>query len=333
MNKISVALATYNGEKYIIQQLDSLRKQTRKPEEVIIVDDCSSDNTFLLVKQYIDENHLDSWHLFQNVENLGFINNFKKAISQTSGDLIFLCDQDDIWMDDKIEKLANIMENHHNINVLTSDYLLIDSQGNEHPLNTKKKQYPINYFDENCLHKVSVKELAEGNNAPGCTCCFTSHIRDIYLEDSNPLNIPHDYLINLLGVRDLSSYHYNEKLTMYRIHSSNTIGIGNEAKVDRGYDEIYYKQYKYQYLLDLLKMYLYHIDAEVDNDIAYIEKKIRFFDQRNITNLLSEVNASFKSPMVKEKTLFKGALREAIIDSYYLLYYRLSKIKQLLKKL
>lgn len=95
MAKISVAMTTYNGSKYIIKQLDSLKNQSRKIDELVICDDCSTDNTVELVNDYIKSNNLEGWNMYSNENNLGFINNFKQAIKKTTGDIIFLCDQDD----------------------------------------------------------------------------------------------------------------------------------------------------------------------------------------------------------------------------------------------
>lgn len=76
MEKISVALATYNGEKYIEKQLDSIRNQTIKPDEVVIVDDKSSDRTVALINEFIAVNNLVNWKLFVNEKNVGYRKNF-----------------------------------------------------------------------------------------------------------------------------------------------------------------------------------------------------------------------------------------------------------------
>lgn len=82
MAKISVAMTTYNGSNYIIKQLDSLKNQSRKIDELIICDDCSTDNTVELVNDYIKSNNLEGWNIYSNENNLGFINNFKQAIKK-----------------------------------------------------------------------------------------------------------------------------------------------------------------------------------------------------------------------------------------------------------
>ena len=92
---ISIAIATYNGEKYLEEQLDSIYAQTYKNIEVIVTDDCSSDKTVEILKKYYKSHGLK---YVINETNLGFVKNFEKAISLCRGDYIALSDQDDIWL-------------------------------------------------------------------------------------------------------------------------------------------------------------------------------------------------------------------------------------------
>ncbi|MBQ7733225.1 MAG: glycosyltransferase [Synergistaceae bacterium] len=79
--KVSVIMASFNGIKYIGEQLDSIRTQSRTPDEVIICDDCSSDGTFEFCKDYISRYNLSGWRVFQNEKNLGFAKNFRYAFT------------------------------------------------------------------------------------------------------------------------------------------------------------------------------------------------------------------------------------------------------------
>ena len=101
--KTSIILSTYNGEKYIVEQLDSLRQQTRPADEVLIRDDCSSDNTVQTVKDYIARYQLNNWSIQKNTQNQGWKKNFSNLLTDASGDVIFPCDQDDIWHLDKVK--------------------------------------------------------------------------------------------------------------------------------------------------------------------------------------------------------------------------------------
>ena len=95
---ISVCLATYNGEKFITRQLDSLVNQLTESDQIIVVDDGSKDQTVDLIK----EKYGDRVEIHVNDKNVGAIKNFEKAISLAKGDILFLCDQDDIWEDNKV---------------------------------------------------------------------------------------------------------------------------------------------------------------------------------------------------------------------------------------
>ena len=119
---ISVAMATFNGEPYIQEQLDSIYNQTRKVDEIIIVDDCSTDSTVRVIEQYILSHKDIDIKLYKNEENLGYKKNFKKAISLCHGDYVFLSDQDDIWKVNKVEDMISIMEENPNISVLASSF-------------------------------------------------------------------------------------------------------------------------------------------------------------------------------------------------------------------
>lgn len=99
---VSIALCTYNGETYLREQLDSIVNQSYTALELIVVDDCSSDNTLSILKDYAARHSFIK--LFVNPENLGYIRNFEKALQLCSGDFIALSDQDDIWDSNKIEK-------------------------------------------------------------------------------------------------------------------------------------------------------------------------------------------------------------------------------------
>ena len=103
--KISVALCTYNGEKYLPAQLDSIINQSLQPYEIIIVDDGSSDDTRSILEQYSMK--YKYIHLFYNEERLGFVRNFSSAISKTHGDYVALADQDDIWTENHLEALLH----------------------------------------------------------------------------------------------------------------------------------------------------------------------------------------------------------------------------------
>jgi glycosyltransferase involved in cell wall biosynthesis len=102
-SRISVALCTYNGERFLPQQLDSVAKQTRLPDELIVCDDRSTDRTVALVREFAASSPYPV-RIFENEHNLGFAANFERAIRLCEGDLIALSDQDDIWYPIRLER-------------------------------------------------------------------------------------------------------------------------------------------------------------------------------------------------------------------------------------
>lgn len=112
---ISIAVCTYNGEKFLAEQFDSLVNQSYPNLEIIVTDDCSKDKTIELLEGYAAK--YDFIKIYQNTENLGYIKNFEKALSLTTGEYIALCDQDDIWDLDKIslqyEAMGDCLLHYH----------------------------------------------------------------------------------------------------------------------------------------------------------------------------------------------------------------------------
>lgn len=121
----SAALCTYNGEKYIKEQITSILHQSKAIDEIIVVDDCSSDNTVKLITA-MEEPRIS---MYQNENNLGYVKNFEKAVKLCSSDVIFLCDQDDIWKPEKVELSLEVFEHQPQVSFLYSDAEVVDSEG------------------------------------------------------------------------------------------------------------------------------------------------------------------------------------------------------------
>ncbi len=147
---ISVALASYNGEKYLKEQIDSILNQSFSDIELVICDDCSKDSTVEIVREYCKKD--SRVKLFINEKNLGFKKNFEKAISLCNGEYIALSDQDDIWTVDHLEKLFNLIQGHK---LACGNAELIDEQGKMLgiKLNEVDELYCFNDSD-NLLYKI-----------------------------------------------------------------------------------------------------------------------------------------------------------------------------------
>lgn len=227
MSKISVAMATYNGEKYIKRQLDSILNQTLKPDEVIIIDDKSSDGTVELIDKYITENKLTQWKLFVNEKNIGYKRNFYNALKKVTGEIVFLSDQDDEWHIDKIEIMMKLLKEKNEIKALSSAVNLIDGLSEKITQKTERNYYNSNflYLDHipQYIEYFDMVYIALHNVSPGCTMAIRKEIVDIFLRIYN-FKLPHDWFINLIASAYGGCAYVNDALIDYRKHENNAIG-------------------------------------------------------------------------------------------------------------
>ena len=210
MKLVSIAMATYNGEKYIREQLDSIVAQTYRPIEVIVCDDASLDNTIEIINEYCFKLDIK---ITKNEKNLGYAKNFEKAILKCSGDYIALCDQDDIWKNNKIERLMNEISGY---SLIYSDASLINQVG-DLICDSKHKAFMIDEYSDMLENKFIFR-----NYVVGCTCLFK---RKLILELNIPDEIPHDWWIAILAIKNKGIKYLDHSLVLYRQHDSNQIGF------------------------------------------------------------------------------------------------------------
>lgn len=214
--KISVAVAIYNGEKFILEQMESIRRQTVKIDEVIFVDDCSSDRSIEIAKKYIENNHLEnSWKIYCNEYNLGYAKNFRKATLLTSGDFIFFCDQDDIWYENRIEKMIQIMKNNPDILLLSSKYDAIYEEGAKNLNHGRKLD-----IKQSEIIKVDIVKRGLFLQAEGCTMCFRRKLLEIGKDIWYPGWAHDDFVWKLSVVLDKALF-WNMPTLRRRFHKNN----------------------------------------------------------------------------------------------------------------
>lgn len=228
--KISVVIATYQGEQFLAEQLDTIRTQTLPPDEVVIVDDVSQDNTVQVAKDYIAKYNLsDSWKVYVNEENMGYANNFNKATSLATGDLIFFSDQDDIWREDKIQIMTDIMAEHPECMVLCTDY-------NPWYFGETDHSAPQSVLDKmpnnGVLEKITLSKKSVYIGAIGCCMCvrksFYSSIEDYWFDGW----AQDDRMWKLSQCVD-GCLLLHSNLISHRIHSNNTSTYGKYHTVGR----------------------------------------------------------------------------------------------------
>lgn len=226
---ISVAMATYNGERYIAEQLESICKQTKKVDEIVIVDDCSKDGTTEIVRRYGNQYPECNIRFFENETNLGYKKNFYKAMSLCEGDIIFLCDQDDIWRENKVEVLTEILNNNSDIALVSSSFIQINGEGKEVSGNKSAYKRKIKAQE---LVSVPLEDLIFHNISQGCAMAFRKEIKDSYMQFCVE-ELPHDWILNVIAAMQKKCYYLNSTMFYYRIHGDNTIGLNEELTLNK----------------------------------------------------------------------------------------------------
>lgn len=208
--KTSVVISTYNGSKYIKEQLESLRAQTQPISQVLIVDDGSTDDTVKITQDYVEQYQLTGWQVKVNQQNKGWRRNFMEAMWESDGDLVFPCDQDDIWRKDKIETMTKVMANHPEVEILTSNYREFFPDWKEHVGPWK---------NDHALVRVPLTNDYMLVKSPGCTYCVRRRLLDLSKKYWKPA-YPHDALLWQLGLFRQDLYAIQDDLIRWRKHRS-----------------------------------------------------------------------------------------------------------------
>ncbi len=214
----AVAMALYNGEKFLHKQLESIRTQTKAPDQVILCDDGSSDGTVQLVRDYIREHALEErWTLWVNEKNLGYARNFFHAMERCEADLIFLADQDDIWKPDKIEKMASVMEQRPEIGLLCCKFQIMDAEDRVmHGIlaGSGKETFAV--------RQVAEVELLQAFYWLGMLMCVRKSFLGDILPYAKDLSIAHDRVLSHCAADRGQFYDYDYIGAYHRRHENNT---------------------------------------------------------------------------------------------------------------
>lgn len=202
---ISVCMATYNGEKYIKEQLLSILKQISSNDEIIISDDLSDDKTIEIIESLNDSRI----KIFFN-QSRGYTNNFQNAIQQASGDCIFLSDQDDIWVDNKLEIMSELLLKY---DFVVSDAKIVDSQ---------LESLGSTYFELRGGGANGFMNNLKKLKYIGCCMAFRRIIlKKILPFPKNSALCPHDFWIALISEFYYKTIVVQEPLLLYRRHGKN----------------------------------------------------------------------------------------------------------------
>ncbi|MDY9927603.1 glycosyltransferase family 2 protein [Methanosarcina sp.] len=218
---ISIALCTYNGARYLEEQLESIANQTRLPDELVICDDQSQDNTLEIVKKFSSKVSFPV-RIVLNEKNIGSSKNFEKAIGLCTGDIIFLSDQDDVWVSAKLEQMEKVFSTSPNVGAVFTDAEAVD-----------EKLQPLGYglwqsvgftenYQKNFTEGKSLEVLLKHNVVTGATMAFRSEFKDLFFPISGIW--VHDGWIALSIAFASNLVIIPEPLIKYRQHSMQQLG-------------------------------------------------------------------------------------------------------------
>ncbi len=219
--KVSVAVCTYNGEKYLPEQLESYLAQTRQPDEVVVCDDGSTDSTREILEAFADDAPF-SVKLRFNKKNLGYVQNFGKAAEFCTGDIIAFSDQDDVWHPDKLKIIEAEFAENPQVGMVYADAEVVDE--NLQPLHTT--MWKCNNFNLEKQAKVksgkSLDLLLRDGYVLGSSMAFRADFLDLVLPIPANIYFDHDDWAALLisALADVSLI--NEPLIKYRQHRQQT---------------------------------------------------------------------------------------------------------------
>ena len=287
--KSSVIIATFNGERFILEQLNSIISQTILPSEIVISDDGSTDNTIAIITSFFEQ-HNDLPVYFQLVfnknDNHGVLGNFQNAYVNSHGDYVFFCDQDDIWFDNKIEKCISALEAaNEQVLIHNAQVLKETEEGSFLPLN--KHLLDKTSDDSERIYKINGSSyiwssfyycIIQGM----CICAKRDYLNSImpFSKGSN-----HDNWILFCAIADDTMLAITDDLAYYRIHMENTCGISEFKKNRPLLDRL--STFDKKGKESIIKQYIWYKDTStylknrtVTDD--QVKTMIQFFSQKRI---------------------------------------------------
>ena len=224
--RISVAMCTYNGGRYLEKQLESIARQTQLPCELIVCDDHSTDDTMAILKRFHAEAPFPV-HVVQNGLRLGSTRNFDQAIGLSRGEFIALCDQDDRWLPEKLEKLCGALCENPFLGGVFSDAALID--GDDRPIGRSLFQrHRFTPAKQRSFIACPTATLLKHDVVTGATLMFRAVIRRYC--SPIPASWVHDgWLAWMLALHSRLTL-IPEPLIEYRVHAGQQLGVSNSQE-------------------------------------------------------------------------------------------------------
>ena len=225
---VDILLTTYNGEKYLHSQIDSIFAQTYMDWKIMIIDDCSTDKTCAIIDEYINK-YPGKIEFYKNNKNSGDpASNFFKLLSMSKSDYVMFCDQDDVWLENKIDITINVMKNLESKNEQLPVLVHTDLKVVDYKLNVlAESMFKYQKLDSNAK---TLKEIIVQNNVTGCTVMLNRKL--VSMCCNIPENvIMHDWWVALIAAAFGVVGFANESTILYRQHESNQVGSKNASSI------------------------------------------------------------------------------------------------------
>lgn len=285
MIKNSVALCTYNGEKYLRDQIDSILDQSLKVDEIVVCDDGSTDKTLSILAEY-ENKFPEIFKIHINEKNLRSVKNFEKAISLCTGEIIFLSDQDDVWENNKVKTFSHFFENNQNIDVACSNGFIIDENSSQQNLYTV---WDVPYFLGGNKKEIDYFKIFAtiGSFATGASMAMRKLFINQVLPFPTVEGLHHDEWIALVSSEQKKFTFLNDKLFSYRIHSAQQVG-GISYSKDEASKEKLISRFDYDKEPKVFRDFKIKLRTLNDKErkfTAYLEKN----SNENVKKFLKEV--------------------------------------------
>ncbi len=298
--QVDVLLATYNGEKYLKCQLDSILNQTHKNIRLLINDDCSTDNTRVILKEYEEKD--DRIKVKYNEKNLGYVKNFEDLLKRVENKYFALSDQDDFWKKEKIEKSLNKLLEED------ADLVFTDLEPVDEKLNTiTPSMVRFMQMDENIKKHQDYKSVFLRNCVTGCTILSKKELINEYIPIPTKKPMVHDWWMALIISQIGKITFLDEPTIKYRQHGNNQLGIYGMKNYIQDFDE--YREKYIQLKLDQFNLYVeneqFFKNKELitlsKNAIKYLEdiRVKRYFNFKNTRTFFELYNMEFFSMRLK----------------------------------
>ena len=314
----SVAICTCNGEKYIADQIKSILKQSIKPDQIAVSDDCSTDNTIEIVKRVLSESGID-YVININNPRLGITKNFDKAFTLCKGDVIFPSDQDNVWEPEYIDTFVGFFQDNPNILLAYCNGYVTDSELNKLKVTYSDEQ--MNIYDKDLFLRNAVNKFFFPH---GHTIAFR---REFALK-CIPSGFYYDEWLTMCAAAEKSIGTINKKLINFRRHTSAASAAegGGEKKSklkilrSKSFDEFFvwpgYQSKAYERYLQLYNKYLSDdIRFEISEHMAF-EAEIDSLRELSLIKREKKLYRLFTKESYKK---YRGNRNTYILDALYLL--------------